>query len=226
MKSFTSRNLVLALTAIVLSGVVGFGRDEAPDDEKGFVPIFNGKDLAGWTYGGKEKTGKGYQVANGILFSTENDGGKLMTEKEYGDFALRFEFKLEPNSNNGIGIRAPLEGDAAYNGMEIQVLDDNGSDYKTLRPAQYHGSIYDVVAAKRGSLKPAGQWNSEEIVAKGRRITVKLNGNTIVDADLDDVKDPAVLKKHPGLARKSGHIGLLGHGARVEFRLLRVKELK
>ena len=90
-----------------------------------------------------------------------------MTEKEYGDFVLRFEFKLEPNSNNGIGIRAPLEGDAAYNGMEIQVLDDNGKDYKgKLRPAQYHGSIYDVVPAKQGSLKPAGEWNSEEITAR------------------------------------------------------------
>ena len=225
MNSF--RSIAPALAALVLVSLVAIAKDEAPADEKGFVSIFNGKDLTGWTYGGRDKAGKGYQVEDGVLFCTDDDGGKLMTEKEYGDFVLRFEFKLEPNSNNGIGIRAPLEGDAAYNGMEIQVLDDNGKDYKgKLRPAQYHGSIYDVVPAKQGSLKPTGEWNSEEITAKGRRVTVKVNGNTVVDANLDDVKDAAVLKKHPGLARTSGHIGLLGHGTRVEFRNLRVKELK
>ena len=111
--------------------------------------------------------------------------------------------------------------------MEIQVLDDNGKDYKgKLRPAQYHGSIYDVVPAKQGALKPTGEWNTEEITAKGRHITVKVNGQTTVDANLDDVKDPATLKKHPGLQRPAGHIGFLGHGSRVEFKNMRVKELK
>ena len=227
MRYITRLAALTSLAAVVLAAALaGFAKDADPADEQGFVSIFNGKDLSGWVYGGKEKAGKGYQAADGVLFCTDKDGGKLMTEKEYGDFAFRFEFRLEPNSNNGVGIRAPLEGDAAYAGMEIQVLDDSGSDYKKLRPAQYHGSIYDVVPAKRGALKPVGEWNTEEIIAKGRRITVKLNGTTIVDANLDDVKDPAVLKKHPGLARTRGHIGLLGHGTRVEFRNLRVKELK
>ena len=109
--------------------------------------------------------------------------------------------------------------------MEIQVLDDSGSSYTKLRPAQYHGSVYDVVAAKRGSQKPVGEWNTEEIAANGSRIKVSVNGQVIVDTDLDDVKDEAVLKKHPGLKNKKGHIGFLGHGADVEFRNLRVKEL-
>jgi hypothetical protein len=199
--------------------------------EAGFEPIFNGKDLNGWVYGTKNnamKAGVGYQVdpEQKIVYCTVKDGGNLYTEKEYADFVLRFEFKLTENANNGIAIRAPLEGDAAYVGMEIQVLDDSGSQYKTLRPAQYHGSIYDVFAAERGHQKPVGEWNEEEITAKGRHITIKLNGAVIVDANLDDVKDEAKLKKHPGLANKTGHIGFLGHGARVEFRNLRVKELK
>jgi len=199
-------------------------------DAHGFKKLFNGKDITGWTYGGSKgnagKEGKGYQVENGVLFSTEHDGGNLFTEGEYTDFVFTFDFKLEPNCNYGIGIRSPLEGDPAYVAMEIQVLDDSGSDYEKLRPAQYHGSIYDVVPAKRGSQKPVGEWNHEEITAKGRQITVKLNGNTIVDANLDDVKDEKVLKKHPGLARSKGHIGLLGHGTRVEFRNMQVRELK
>jgi Domain of Unknown Function (DUF1080) len=206
--------------------------------EKDFTPLFNGKDLTGWVYGtrgaAENKSGKGYQVENGVLFTTKEDGGNLFTEKEYTDFVLRFEFKLTPNANNGIGIRAPLEGDAAYVAMEIQVLDDGGSEYTKLQPAQYHGSVYQMFPAKRGSQKPVGEWNTEEITVKGRHVTVAINGVTITDADLDTVKDEAVLAKHRdmtkpegsrGIANTKGHIGLLGHGARVEFRNLRVKEL-
>ena len=101
--------------------------------EPGFTSLFNGKDLTGWVYGARgcaeNKSGKGYQIENGIIYSTKEDGGNLYTEKEYADFVLRFDFKLTENANNGIGIRAPLEGDAAYVGMEIQVLDDGGSQY-------------------------------------------------------------------------------------------------
>ena len=138
---------------------------------------------------------------------------------------LRLEFKLSEGGNNGVGIRTPLEGDAAYQGMEIQVLDDPAPRYKDIKPGQHCGSIYDVFPAKQGALKPAGQWNAYEISADGRRVRIKLNGTVIVNADLDTVKDPAVLKRHPGLARKAGHIGFLGHGTLVEFRNVRVKEL-
>ncbi len=206
--------------------------------EPGFTPLFNGKDLTGWVYGTRKgapnKSGKGYQVENGVLFTTKEDGGNLFTEKEYADFILRFEVKLTENANNGIGIRAPLEGDAAYVGMEIQVLDDGGSQYTALQPAQYHGSVYQMFPAKRGFQKPVGEWNVEEITARGRRITVVLNGTTIVDANLDDVKDEALLAKHRdlnapegsrGIANTKGHIGFLGHGAHVEFRNIRIKEL-
>ena len=202
------------------------------DAEAGFVPIFNGQNLDGWVYGmtsaGRfNKAGEGYKVDadRHVIYCSEKDGGNLYTTKEYADFVLRFEFKLTPNANNGIGIRAPLEGNAAYNGMEIQVLDDSGSKYTKLRPEQYHGSIYDLVAAERGHQKPVGEWNSEEITAAGRHVKVVLNGATIVDANLGDIKDPAKLAKHPGLWRKTGHIGFLGHGAAVEFRNLRVKDL-
>lgn len=192
--------------------------------EPGFVALFDGKSLDGWQIVGQK--GRGYVVENGLLVCPADGGGNLFTTKEYANFILRFEFRLFEGSNNGIGIRAPLEGDAAYKGMEIQILDDGAPVYRgKLRPAQYHGSIYDVVPAKQGFKKPTGEWNSEEITAKSRYITVILNGTTIVDADLDSVRDPAVLAKHPGLARSSGHIGLLGHGTRVEFRNFRIQEL-
>jgi hypothetical protein len=193
--------------------------------EKGFTALFNGKDLTGWKLAGKE--GRGYIVEDGLLQCPSDGGGNLFTEKEYANFVFRFQFKLEEGSNSGVGIRAPFGGDAAYQGMEIQILDYDAPIYRgKLQPAQYHGSIYDVVPAKTGFLKPTGQWNSEEITANGRNITVKLNGHTIVDANLDSVTDPAVLQKHPGLARTTGHVGFLGHGpARVWFRNVRIREL-
>jgi len=193
--------------------------------ESGFTPLFNGKDLGGWKLVGKE--GRGYIVENGLIECPSDGGGNLFTEKEYSNFVFRFEFKLAEGTNNGIGIRAPYEGDAAYQGMEIQILDHDAPMYRgKLHPAQFHGSIYDVVPAKTGFLKPTGEWNAEEIVANGRQITVTLNGHVIVDANLDSITDPAVLKKHPGLARTSGHVGFLGHGpAPVWFRNVRIKEL-
>lgn len=192
--------------------------------EDGFTSLFNGQNLSGWTLVGKH--GPGYVVEDGKIVCPPDGGGNLFTEAEYANFILRFEFKLDTGSNNGMGIRAPLAGDAAYVGMEIQILDHDAPVYKgKLRPAQYHGSIYDVVAAKTGYLKPTGEWNQEEIVANGSKIKVTLNGTVIVDADLSTVTDPGVLKKHPGLARTTGHIGLLGHNSHVEFRNLRVKQL-
>jgi hypothetical protein len=223
-----------SLLILSLMFAIAFAADE-PAKEEGFTSLFNGKDLTGWVYGetpkGENKAGAGYQVKDGAIYCTVKDGGNLYTEKEYADFVFRFEFKLSESANNGIGIRAPLTGDSAYVGMEIQVLDNDGKAYKKLdgtpaiRPAQYHGSIYDVFPAKPGFLKPVGEWNQEEIMAKGTHITVTLNGTVITDADLSTVTDPAVLKKHPGLKNEKGHIGFLGHGANVEFRNLRIKEL-
>jgi hypothetical protein len=224
----------LAAIVLLLCGCAnksgGGGDKSAKNKEVGFTPLFNGSDLNGWTYGtdaagAQRKAGKGYQIRDGSLYCTVADGGNLFTKKEYGDFVLRLDVKLTPGANNGVAIRSPLAGNPAYEGIEIQVLDDTAEKYAKLRPEQYHGSVYDVAAAERGHLKPLGEWNQEEITAQGRHIIVKLNGHTIVDTNLDDVKDEAKLKKHPGLARPSGHIGFLGHGAEVEFKNVRIKEL-
>jgi hypothetical protein len=192
--------------------------------EPGFISLFDGKDLNGWKLIGGH--GPGYVVQDGRIVCPADGGGNLFTEKEYGNFVLRFEFLLTPGANNGIGIRAPYEGDAAYKGMEIQILDDSDQVYKgKIRPEQYHGSVYDLIPARTGFRKPVGEWNEEEITANGRRITVKLNDVIILDASLDIIKEPKLLEKHPGAARTSGHIGFLGHGSHVEFRNIRVKEL-
>ena len=111
--------------------------------------------------------------------------------------------------------------------MEIQVLDDSGSDYKNLRPCavpRLDLRRRSPRSAARRSRSASG--TTRRSPPRAGTITVKLNGTTIVDANLDDVKDEKMLKKHPGLARAKGHIGFLGHGTRVEFRSMQVKELK
>ena len=190
---------------------------EAPE---GFAPLFNGKDLTGWV-----GDTKGYAAENGMLVC--NKGGRLFTEKEYSNFVLRFDFKLPPGGNNGLGIRSPLEGESAFAAMEIQILDDTAEKYKDLHDYQFHGSIYGVVPAKRGALKPVGEWNSQEVAAEGKHIKVTLNGTVIVDADLEEAaaRGPMDGRNHEGLLRETGHIGFLGHGDRIEFRNIFIKEL-
>ena len=195
-------------------------------NEPGFVSLFDGKTLTGWTL--VSQHGAGYGVTNGVIYCSQGGGGNLLTDKEFDDFVLRFEFKLEDGSNNGVGIRAPLSGDVSSLGMEIQILEDGAADrgkWGELHPEQYHGSIYDVVAAKRGALKPPGQWNTEEITAQGRHIKVIVNGKTVVDANLNEVTNPEIIRKHPGLFRERGHIGFLGHNDYIEFRNIRIKEM-
>jgi hypothetical protein len=193
-------------------------------DEQGFTTLFDGKTLNGWKL--VNGRGTGYVVKDGVLVCPLDGGGNLFTEKEYANFVFRFEFKTEPGGNNGVGIRAPLAGDAAYQGMEIQILDDGHEKYKgKIKSEQHHGSVYDVIPARTGFLKPAGEWNQEEIMASGSRIQVKLDGVIILDADLNTVQEAEVLKKHPGLRRKAGYIGFLGHGSLVEFRNIRIKAL-
>ncbi|MBI5280743.1 MAG: DUF1080 domain-containing protein [Candidatus Solibacter usitatus] len=208
------------MAAALLAAPAALGQAEA-----GFTALFDGRTLSGWVL--MRGRGRGYVVEDGAIVCPQDGGGNLYTEKEYANFVLRLEWRLWEGGNNGVGIRAPLEGDAAYAGMEIQVLDDEAEVYQKmgLKPTQYTGSVYDVCAAKRGFVRRNGAWNTEEIVAGGRRIKVTLNGEVITDVNLDDVKDPAVLKKHPGLARAAGHIGFLGHGTRVEFRNIRIKVL-
>jgi len=208
-------------TAALLCPAAWNGNAVAGDAcEEGFLPIFNGKDLTGWV-----GDTKGYAVEDGSMVC--KPGGNIYTEKEYSDFVFRFEFKLTPGANNGVGIRTPLEGNAAYVGMEIQILDDRHSKYKDIHAYQAHGSIYGVVPAKRDQLKPVGEWNTEEIRAKGTQITVVLNGVTIVDADVAKAGEKGTLdgEAHPGLRNTKGHVGFLGHGDRIEFRNLRIKEL-
>jgi hypothetical protein len=211
----------IGLLALATSAAAAADLSE-DEQRQGFVSLCDGESLAGWT-----GAVAGYTVEGGIIACQPETGGNLFTEREYADFTLRFEFQLTEGSNNGIGLRVPAGGHASYDGMEIQILDNAAARYAKLQPYQYHGSVYGIIPAKRGYLKPVGAWNTQEIRCIGRRVTVILNGETIVDGDLDKASAGGTLdhKEHPGLARTSGHIVLCGHKSDVKFRRLRVREV-
>ena len=179
------------------------------------VTLFNGKDLSGWS-------GKGYTVKDGVITCSKK-GRNLMTKKAYTNYVFEFEFKLPPGGNNGLGIHYPGKGDPAKTGMEIQILDDTHPKYNKLKPYQFNGGLYFLKPAKKGFLKPLGEWNSEKVTVNGPLVTVELNGTVINVANLDDLS-----KSHPknvGVKRRSGHVTFCGHGDPVQFRNIRITEL-
>ncbi|GAA4445581.1 hypothetical protein GCM10023091_37420 [Ravibacter arvi] len=200
----------------------------AQEKADGFKVLFDGTNMHEWV-GNTED----YFIEDGNLVvrpKPHHSGGtrNLVTKDEYSDFVFKFEFQLTPGANNGLGIRAPLEGDAAYNGFaELQILDDTAPIYSKLEQYQYHGSAYGIIPSKRGFLKPVGEWNYEEVYVQGSKVKVILNGTVILDGDLAEASKNGTLdkKNHPGLSRKTGHIGFLGHGTEVKFRNIRVKDL-
>jgi len=196
----------------------------AEEKQQGFEILFNGNDLSGWVGNKTDYFVDDHVIA---IYPTGRGKGNLYSEKEYANFVFRFEFMLTPAGNNGLGIHAPLEGDAAYVGKEIQILDDGHPSYANIQPYQAHGSVYGIIPAKRGSLRPTGEWNVEEVEVKGDKIKVTLNGNVIVDGDMKKASEKGTMDKqqHPGLQRHTGHIGFLGHGSVVKFRNIRVKAL-
>ncbi len=192
----------------------------AGDAPKGFQSLFNGKDLDGWKSTVKTKV---WGAEKGVLYCEGGGGGYLMTEKQYGDYELRLEYKMPKGGNSGVAIRSPFQGDPAYAGMELQLIDDEGWPGK-LQKWQNTGGIYNVVPPKTIKNRPIGEWNQMTVIAKSRQITVINNGETLVDANLDDyVKEHA--KRHPGLLRKDGHIGFQSYNKRVEFRNIFLKPL-
>lgn len=212
------RHLLAALVAAA-------GTATAADAPPGFTPIFNGKDLTGWKATGKAEA---WAVEGGHIVCKSGGGGYLLTEKEYGNFELRFQYKWsKAGGNSGVALRTPAKGDPAYQGMEIQLIDDEGWEkvYKSkLAPFQHTGSIYDVQPAARQANNPIGEWNAVRIVCQGRDVLVEQNGKELVKANLDAYKDRAE-KNHPGLKRDKGHLGFQSYNIKVEFKDVVVKEL-
>lgn len=184
------------------------------------IVLFNGKDLDGWDGVGGEPTNWG--VEEGLLVCKGVKGAKwLSTRETYSDFDLTLDFRLPKGGNSGVFIRTSKTGNPAHKAMEIQVIDDKS--YSEVRKAelkewQHTGSIYAVVPPSRDMARPAGEWNQMRIICQGAVVRVYLNGQEIVNADMDGYEQ---LRKRP----REGYIGLQNHGSRLEFRNIVLRRL-
>ena len=202
-------------------GALALGPRAAARPAADFDSLFDGESLAGWTAVGGEPGIWG--VEDGLLTAR---GGKnwLSSNRAYADFDLRLDYRIERGGNSGVLLRAPHRGDPSYQGLEVQILDDDAGRYRDLRPDQYAGSVYGVVAARRGAARPAGTWNRLAIRLEGLAVRVTLNGTCVVDARLDG-QPREMTDRHPGLARRQGSIGLQAHESPAWFRNIMIKTL-
>ena len=194
------------------------------EKKEGFKILFDGVSMDQWI----DNTDQ-YVVENGCIVMQPKTlyGGNLYSKEEYENFIFRFEFMLTPGANNGVGTRHKIVNTPkGYDGIELQILDDYDPKYKDLEPYQYHGSLYGWVPAKRGYLKPSGEWNYQEVIMNKNQLQVLLNGTLIMEADFDElIKNAPKGKNISKLQYKKGHIAFLGHGDVIKFRNIRVKEL-
>lgn len=185
-----------------------------------WAPLFDGKDLSKWE--AVENKFENWKVDDGILYCADG-GGWLASKEEFSNFEIELEFKVYEGANSGVFLRAPLQGNPAWQGLEVQILDDDAPQYATLQPYQYCGGLYGCDAPATRAFTKVGAWQKYRIVANGRNIKVWLNDIPIIDSDLDKHKDK--LKEHPGIESAKGRVGLQSHGGRVDFRNVRIKQL-
>lgn len=209
---------------IFLAGPLATGH--AAEREKGYVPLFEGKTLAGW-----HETGtKGWTVRDGAIVAPGKGGGWLRSDNEYGDFILRLEYNIGKRGNSGVFVRAGTQGRTSRTGFEVQIMDDAGR-----KPTRHStGSLYDMVPPTKNAAKPAGEWNAYEITARGSRVQIRLNGELVQDIHTDDpALNAAIAEQHKNQSgfpllkdrRRRGYIGLQNHGDPVQFRNIRIMAL-
>jgi hypothetical protein len=220
------------MLALLVAGtfVLPCAMAQAADD--GFVPLFDGKTLSGWTTLAKKPVTQGWVVEDGVLHRKDK-GGDIYTEKDYGNFILEFEWKSAVNTNSGVKYRMMYYG-KEYLGPEYQVFDDGEpAKPKIGNPTQRTAAIYELFAPNdQKKLNPPGEWNSGKIVANGTKLEHWINGQKVAEADTSSpewAKAVAASKfnKYKPLfgANPSGRIMLQDHGTEVWYRNVRIKVL-
>jgi len=226
------------LSAILLITVMSYNHANAQQNNKGFVPLFDGKTTQGWHTYGKTTAGKGWKAENGVLHldpsAKQNDAGDLVTDKEYGNFHLKIDWKVAPKANSGILFHVnenPEKYHQTYStGPEMQVIDNEGHpDGKIIK--HHAGDLYDLVQSSSEPVKPVGEWNTAEIISNKGTLEFRLNGVKIVsttqfDANWKTLIANSKFAKWEGFGTfTTGKISLQDHGDEVWFRNILIKEL-
>jgi hypothetical protein len=203
--------------------------------EEGFVPLFP-KDgvvkdwlVRSWSDVNKPADPKTvWIVKDGILQGGEPRGSWLLSQREYGDFVLKFDFKLGPTGNSGCALRAPLFGDPAFDGMELQMADYRYNPQA--KDSELTGGIYRAIAPRKQVYKPT-EWNTYVVTLKGSHLTAVLNGEVIQDLNLDEQNQKVL--RHNGQPcptvkdrPRKGHIGFQELSRGVEHAQIRNARIK
>ena len=203
----------------------------AAERAAGWRLLFDGRTTAGWRGYKRPDVPAGWQVLDGELIRVSG-GGDIITTEMYGDFELALEWMVGPAGNSGVFYRVTEEGEESYHtGIEMQVLDDAAHVDGQSRLTSA-GSLYGLYPVPAGVVKPAGQWNSARVVARGNHVEHWLNGQQVVQAELwsPDWNTRLASSKFtqwPGFARATrGHIGLQDHGDRVAYRNITIRPLQ
>ncbi len=200
-----------------------------------WVTLFNGKSLQNW-HSWKSNEIKGWEVTNGEL-TTKGQDGDLLTNKQYENFILTFEFKASPKGNSGVlyKVLENAKDSTLFNtyatGPEFQIIDDKNYP-QPITDKQKTGASYDIVAPyDLKAVKPAGEWNKGKIEINNNKITHTLNGVVVAshmygdDTWVSTVAASKFAKWPYSKAHAKGHIALQGHGDVVHFKNIRIKEL-
>lgn len=204
--------------SIFAFGLIPFARAE----DAGFQPLFGESGLKGWRVVAEKPVGENHWTWADGLLSAKTGSTWLRSEKMYGNFILRLEWRVPENGNSGVFLRVPELGPGEHpwdKGMEIQILDDGGSQYVgKLKPWQFTGSIYGVVPAQDSKHLGPGKWQRFELTCRGDEVRVVFNGRIVSSADMSQRPE---LKDRP----RKGFLGLQNHGTPIEFRNLSIREL-
>lgn len=209
---------------------------ETASNDTGWISLFDGSTLNGWHAFGQTGTGK-WAADSGVIYlnaASDAEEGDLVSNDSFGNFDLKLDWKIAKNGNSGILFyvqddKAKYE-DTYKTGPEMQVLDDErNEDNKT--PTHRAGSLYDMIQATPGAVKPAEEWNSVEIVSNNGKLDFYLNGvhvvnTTIFDDNWTKMIANSKFKQWPAFGTfKEGHIALQYHGHDVWFRNIMIKKL-
>ena len=206
--------------------------------DSGWTPLFDGKDLKGWRgYNKRDATSTRWKVEDGLLTIPQTGAGDthgredLITDATFEQFDLRWEWKISQGGNSGVKYFV-LEDRPDAIGHEYQMIDDERHPDAKIGPHRQTAAFYDVFPAHDRPMKPAGEWNTSEVIVKGKHVTHMLNGKDVLEYDLDS---PALMaqiekSKFKGIARfghpQNGHILVQDHGDQVWFRKIEIKRLK
>ncbi|HVW61282.1 MAG TPA: DUF1080 domain-containing protein [Puia sp.] len=228
---------IIALPALLLMAALPSSKTTRMDNkDAGWVSLFDGKTTKGWHTYGKPSADPQWEVRDGAihLAKSKGGGGDLLTDREYGNFDLKLEWKISPKGNSGILFHVHEDPakyeEAYYTGPEMQVLDNNGhSDGKIHKHRA--GDLYDLIPCTKETVRPVGEWNEAEIISKNGSLKLFLNGVNVVSTTMWDDQWKTLVagskfKQWPDFGSfRRGKIDLQDHGNEVWYRNIKIKEL-